>query len=128
MISSMRRAAVLLVATLILGVSAGVAGATWYWHQQDQRASETRAGWYMAHLTRSLDLSASQQDSVKAVLDRYGPSMDSIMDQIRPRLDTVRTAMRTEITRFLDPRQQKEYEAMRQHDRERKAGGTNARP
>jgi hypothetical protein len=128
MISTMRRAVVLLVATFVLGVSAGIAGTTWYWRQQDQRASASRAGWYLAHLTHSLDLSTSQQDSVKAVLDRYGPSMDSLMDQIRPRLDTVRTAMRTEIARFLDPRQQKEYDAMRQHDRERKAGGTNARP
>jgi hypothetical protein len=36
--------------------------------------------------------------------------------------------MRAEIARFLDPRQQKEYEEMRQkHERERQAGGSNGR-
>ena len=83
---------------------------------------------YLDRLTRNLDLTPVQQDSVKAVLDRYTPAMDSLMSEIRPRLDTVRAAMRTEITRFLDPKQQKEYVAMQQkRDQERKAGGSNGR-
>ena len=70
----------------------------------------------------------SQAARLTEFLDRYTPAMDSLMSEIRPRLDTVRAAMRTEITRFLDPKQQKEYEAMQQkRDQERKAGGPNAR-
>ena len=93
-----------------------------------RRRRRDASAWYLDHLTRSLDLTPVQQDSVKAVLDRYTPAMDSLMSEIRPRLDTVRTAMRAEIARFLDPRQQKEYEEMRQkHERERKAGGSNGR-
>ena len=127
MISSTRRAVVLLLATFVLGAAAG-AGRDGVRLAHAPRQPQGRAAWYLDHLTRNLDLTPVQQDSVKAVLDRYTPAMDSLMSEIRPRLDTVRTAMRAEITRFLDPRQQKEYEAMRQkHEQERKAGGSNGR-
>lgn len=126
MISSTRRAAVLLLATFVLGAAAGAAAMAYA--SRTPAPAQGRAAWYLDHLTRSLDLTPLQQDSVKAVIDRYNPAMDSLMSEIRPRLDTVRTAMRAEITRFLDPKQQKEYEEMRQkHERERKAGGSNGR-
>jgi Spy/CpxP family protein refolding chaperone len=126
MISSTRRAAVLLLATFALGVAAGAA--VMAYASRPPAPPQGRAAWYLDHLTRNLDLTRVQQDSVKAVIARYTPAMDSLMSEIRPRLDTVRTAMRSEIARFLDPAQQKEYEAMRQkHERERKAGGSNGR-
>jgi Spy/CpxP family protein refolding chaperone len=128
MISSTRRAAVLLLATFVLGAAAGAGLMAYASRTPPPPPAQGRAAWYLHHLTRNLDLTAVQQDSVKAVLDRYTPAMDSLMSEIRPRLDTVRTAMRAEITRFLDPRQQKEYEAMRQkHERDRRAGGSNGR-
>jgi Spy/CpxP family protein refolding chaperone len=126
MISSTRRAVVLLIATFVLGAAVGAAAFAYGSRTAPQ--PQGRAAWYLDRLTRNLDLTPMQQDSVKAVLDRYTPAMDSLMNEIRPRLDTVRAAMRTEITRFLDPKQQKEYEAMQQkRDQERKAGGPNAR-
>ena len=128
MISSTRRAVVLLLATFVLGAAAGAAGMAYASRRPDAPTGQGRAAWYLDRLTRTLDLTPVQQDSVKAVLDRYSPPMDSLMSEIRPRLDTLRAAMRTEITRFLDPRQQKEYEAMQQkRDQERKAGGSNGR-
>ena len=128
MISSTRRAAVLLLATFVLGTAAGAAVMAYASHPRASATAQGRSAWYLDHLTRSLDLTPMQRDSVRSVLDRYTPAMDSLMNEIRPRLDTVRTAMRSEITRFLDPRQQKEYEEMRQkHERERKSGGSNGR-
>lgn len=128
MISSTRRATLLLLATFVLGAAAGAAVMAWGSHPPAAAPAQGRAAWYLDHLTRSLDLTPVQRDSVKAVIDRYTPAMDSLMSEIRPRLDTVRTAMRSEIARFLDPRQRKEYEAMRQkHEQERKAGGSNGR-
>ena len=125
MISSTRRAAALLLATFVLGAAAGAAVMAYATHPASP-PGKGRSAWYLDHLTRNLDLTPVQQDSVKAVLDRYTPAMDSLMSEIRPRLDTVRTAMRSEIARFLDPRQQKEYDEMRQkHERERKAGRSN---
>lgn len=126
MISSTRRAAMLLVATFVLGAAVG--GAVMAYASRAPAPPQGRAAGYLDRLTRTLDLTRVQQDSVKAVLDRYTPEMDSLMNEIRPRLDTVRAAMRMEITRFLDPRQQKEYEVMQQkRDQERKAGGSNGR-
>jgi len=128
MISSTRRAAVLLLATFVLGAAVGAAVMGYRTRTPAPPPAQGRAAWYLDHLKRNLDLTPVQQDSVKAVLDRYTPAMDSLMSEIRPRLDTVRTAMRAEIARFLDPRQQKEYEEMRQkHERERQAGGSNGR-
>jgi hypothetical protein len=128
MISSTRRAAVLLLATFALGTALGAAGMAYRSRTPPPPPVQGRAAWYLDHLTRNLHLTPVQQDSVKGVLDRYTPTMDSLMREIRPRLDTVRAAMRAEIARFLDPAQQKEYEAMRQkHERERQAGGSNGR-
>jgi Spy/CpxP family protein refolding chaperone len=128
MISSTRRAAVLLLATFVLGAAAGAGLMAYASRTPPLPPAQGRAAWYLHHLTRNLDLTAVQQDSVKAVLDRYTPAMDSLMSEIRPRLDTVRTAMRAEIARFLDPAQEKEFDAMRQkHERDRLAGGSNGR-
>ncbi len=126
MISSTRRAAALLIAVFVLG--AGVGSAVMALASRTPPPPQGRAAGYLDRLTHTLDLTPVQQDSVKAVLDRYTPAMDSLMSEIRPRLDTVRAAMRADITRFLDPRQQKEYEVMQQkRDQERKAGGANGR-
>jgi hypothetical protein len=49
--------------------------------------------------------------------------MDSLMREIRPRLDTVRAAMREQIAAHLTPAQRQEYEEMRrQHEKERQEG------
>ncbi len=126
MISSTRRAALLLVATFVLGAAVGAAATAFA--SRTPPPPQGRAAGYLDRLTRTLDLTRAQQDSVKVVLERYTPAMDSLMNEIRPRLDTVRAAMRTEITRFLDPKQQKEYLEMQQkRDQERKAGGSNGR-
>ena len=126
MISSTRRAVVLLLATFVLGGAVGAAAMAY--GSRTSPPPQGRAAGYLDRLTRELHLSPVQQDSVKAVLDRYTPAMDSLMSEIRPRLDTVRAAMRTEITSFLDPQQQKEYQVMQQkRDQERKAGASNVR-
>ncbi len=128
MISSARRAALLLVATFVLGAATGAAAMAYAAHAPAPPPSKSRSAWYLDHLTSNLDLSPVQRDSVKAVLDHLTPAMDSLMAEVRPRMDSLRAMTRAEITRFLDPRQQKEYEAMRQkHEQERKAGGSNGR-
>jgi len=127
MSSSRSKASLLLAATFVGGLLLG-AGAMALRGQADGPPRGRRSDWYLGHLQKELDLSASQRDSVRAVLDRYGPRMDSLMQEIRPRLDTLRGGMRTEIERFLDQRQRSEFEKMRQHyARERQAGGADAR-
>ncbi len=127
MISSTRKAVVLLIATFILGALTGAAGMAVAERRAESPRRDRRTE-YLEHLTSSLRLSPMQRDSVGAVLDRYRPVMDTLMQEIRPRLDTVRAAMREEIAKYLSPTQQKEYEEMRQQrDRERKDGGNGPR-
>jgi hypothetical protein len=67
---------------------------------------------YMARLTEELTLSVQQQDSIRAVLDRHRPEMDSMWQEVRPRFDSVRTIMRGEIRAQLSPEQQQKYQQM----------------
>lgn len=124
MISSARKAAILLVTTFILGALAGAAGMAVAERRNERPRWERRSDWYLDHLSRNLDLSAAQRDSVGAVLGQYRPVMDSLMQEIRPRLDTVRAAMREAIAAQLSPGQRDKYEEMRkQHEKERQARG-----
>jgi hypothetical protein len=66
----------------------------------------------MTRLTEELSLSREQQDSIRAVLDRHRPEMDSMWQEVRPRFDSVRTIMRGEIRTQLSPDQQQKYQQM----------------
>ena len=123
-----RKASLLLAATFLGGLLVGGGTLALVKRPEGPPRGGRRSDWYLGHLQKELDLTATQRDSVRAVLDRYGPRMDSLMREIRPRLDTLRGEMRTEIERFLDQRQRSEFEKMRQHrERERRAGGADAR-
>lgn len=67
---------------------------------------------YMARLTEELTLSTEQQDSIRSVLDRHRPQMDSMWQEVRPRFDSVRAIMRGEIRAQLSPEQQTMYQQM----------------
>jgi hypothetical protein len=62
-----------------------------------------------AYLARRLDLDGAQQDAVRAVLTRHHTEMEAIMSSVRPRLDSLRTTVRAEITAQLTPPQRDRY-------------------
>lgn len=62
-----------------------------------------------AYLARRLDLDAAQQDAVRAVLTRHHTEMQAIMSTVRPRLDSLRSTVRAEITAQLTPPQRERY-------------------
>jgi len=66
----------------------------------------------MARLTEELELSSAQQDSIRTVLERHRPEMDSMWQEVRPRFDSVRSIMRGEIRAQLSPEQQTRYQQM----------------
>ena len=85
-------------------------------------------GWYVDLLDRELHLSDAQRDSVRAILQRREGSMDSILAEMRPRIDAARTVIRGEIALQLTPGQQERYrqltarlDAERQTRREKEA-------
>lgn len=67
------------------------------------------SSWYIDLLDHELKLSAAQTDSVRAILDRRQGSMDSILAEMRPRIDAARGVIRNEISGQLTPEQQKLY-------------------
>jgi len=87
------------------------------------------------YLTRELDLSPAQRDSVRAIFVRHRPETDSLWARVRPRFDSIKTRMRAEIDAQLTPVQRTKHQQLidqaEHHRRERedstngKAGGRN---
>lgn len=67
---------------------------------------------FVSLLTDELTLTPSQQDSVRAVLARHQPAMDGLWEEIRPRVDSVRTIIRGEIAPHLNADQQTKFAAL----------------
>lgn len=112
MTNSRRTAALLLLLAFALGAVAGAAG--WALHDRPHRgrpgATHSRGpSGYLSKLTEELDLSQVQQDSVRAIFERYEPRMDSIWDETRPRFETLWTELRSDIDAQLTPEQQGRY-------------------
>ncbi|HVX89551.1 MAG TPA: periplasmic heavy metal sensor [Gemmatimonadales bacterium] len=80
------------------------------------------------HLTEELDLSPAQQDSIKAVLDRWRPRMDSTWAEVRPRIETVRDSIRSDIATHLTEEQRTKYSEMLQRHHEASRPVQPARP
>ncbi len=72
---------------------------------------------FVSFLSDSLGLSPVQQDSVRAVLERYRPAMDSVWHEMEPRFETLRSTIRSEIRSQLTPDQQPKFvDLMARHD------------
>ena len=65
-----------------------------------------------------LDLTPAQGDSITAVLDRWRPQMDSAWAEVRPRIETVRAKIRSDIAAQLTVEQQAKYEELMKRHRE----------
>ena len=102
------KAGVLLIAVFLAGALVGGAVARWRPSMMQGRD----ANGMLRHMTEQLDLTAVQQDSIKAVLERYRPAMDSAWAEVRPRIETVRASIRSEIAAQLTPEQRGKYEEM----------------
>jgi len=67
------------------------------------------SNWYIDLLDHELRLSAAQRDSVRVILERRQGSMDSILAEMRPRIEAARAVIRNEISGQLTTEQQKLY-------------------
>lgn len=81
----------------------------------------------VAHLSRELDLSDAQRDSVSAIFARHQPETDSLWARVRPRFDSIKAKMRAEIDGQLTSEQRVRYQQLidqAEHQRrERGEGG-----
>jgi len=60
-------------------------------------------------LARELGLSAAQQDSVQAVFERHRPQMEALWREMRPRFDSLRVTVDSEIAAQLTPTQRARF-------------------
>jgi len=63
----------------------------------------------VTHLAKQLDLSPTQQDSVRAVLQRHRAEIDTLWHLVHPRVDSLRATIHGEISAQLTPAQQSRY-------------------
>ncbi len=122
-------AAVLLLAVFALGALAGHFGSALLAHRAvgASRLAHGREG-IVTRLNSELQLSAAQQDSIRAILQHYEPAMDSMWREVRPRFDSLRDVVRAEIRAHLTPDQQRRYTEMNERrDREYRQRRTDAR-
>ena len=86
-----------------------------------------------AYLGRRLDLTQVQRESVRAVFARHHAEMQSIWGGVRPRLDSLRAAVRTEVNAQLTPEQRTRYARLladleHQHDERPRRDTTSPKP
>lgn len=122
-------AASLLLAVFVLGALAGHFGPSFLGPQGSgtSRLARGREG-ILTRLNSELQLSTTQQDSIRAILQRHEPAMDSMWREVRPRFDSLRDVVRSEIRVQLTPDQQRKYTEMNERrDREYRQRRTDAK-
>src|SRR3954465_15490910 len=77
----------------------------------------------VAYLSKELDLSSAQRDSVRAIFARHRPETDALCAQVRPPSDSLKARVRGEIDAQLTPAQRTKHQQLideaEHHRRER---------
>jgi Spy/CpxP family protein refolding chaperone len=74
------------------------------------------------HLGRELDLTAAQRDSVRAIFARHHPEIEALWAEVRPRFDSIKARVRTEISGQLTADQQTRYQRLLDDAEHRRRG------
>jgi hypothetical protein len=121
-------AVALLAAVFLAGGAAG-------WALAKRRAADPPRGpdAIASYLGRRLDLTPAQQESVRAVFVRHHEETQAIWGAVRPRLDSLRSVVRTEVNAQLTPDQQARYARLladleHQHDERARRDSTSPKP
>ncbi len=83
----------------------------------------------MGELNQELRLTPTQSDSVRAVLQRHWTRMSAVWETVRPRFDSMRAVMDSEVSRHLTPEQQAKYRdhvTRYRHQRDQEKGDTGS--
>lgn len=128
MSKSTRTATLLLLAAFLLGAVAGAGALALSKRRPGPGTHQQGQSGYLGRLSRDLDLTPAQRDSVGAILKHYEPRMDSVWQQFRPTFETLRAELRSDINAQLTPDQQRRYAELleRQDARRRNKDSSNA--
>jgi Spy/CpxP family protein refolding chaperone len=101
------KASLLLAAVLSAGIAVGWFGNLYLGHSghHKKRGAER----VVDRLTQTLDLTTTQQDSVRVILTRRRADIDSLWTEMHPRFQVVRDRAHAEVERILTPDQQRKY-------------------
>lgn len=109
-------AVLLLAATFVAGAAVGIGtGALW------MKPSPRGPAALLGVLNDQLQLTQGQRDSVGGVIWSHWNRTNSLWDTVKPRFDTLRADMDSELVRLLTPEQATKYRSLiveRRHRRE----------
>ncbi|MFI5234599.1 MAG: periplasmic heavy metal sensor [Gemmatimonadales bacterium] len=111
-------ASLLLIAVFGAGAVAGGAFETSHFAGRRPHGPET----FIRHLADDLTLTPAQTDSVRAILVRHRPQMDSVWASMTPRFETLRQTIRSEIATQLDAEQRTKFDAFNRREESRRPG------
>jgi Spy/CpxP family protein refolding chaperone len=119
----------LLAAVFLAGGLAGWGGREAAGYEGGGRRGGGRRGpeGMVAHLTRELDLSDAQRDSIRAIFARHKPETDSLWARVRPRFDSIKARMRSEIDAQLTPEQRVRYQRLIEDAEHQRRGWSDER-
>ncbi|HET8634064.1 MAG TPA: hypothetical protein VFL88_07940 [Gemmatimonadales bacterium] len=104
-----RNAVVLLLAVFLAGLVVGVGGVAIAERSGVRVVSHEQHHGYLEFLSQRLDLTPAQRDSVRSILERHRPTMDSMRAAVAPPFETLRKQIRSEIRAQLTPEQQLKF-------------------
>ena len=124
-------AVLFLVATFAAGLAVGAGGRA-LWVRYASAAAPDRARGLdrmMDELNDELHLDPAQRDSVRAILQRHRTRMTAVWETVRPRFDSMRAQMDSDVARQLTPEQQAKYRdhvTRYRHQKEQEKGDTGS--
>lgn len=123
---SKAQALALLTTLFVVGAAAGW-GLTSWMHRGDRPSGRGDPEVFVSRLTKELKLTPEQRDSVRAVLARHRPQMDTIWSDVHQRVDSLRHVMRGEIFTHLTPGQRDRYMQLVAEQAHQRQAGDSAR-
>jgi hypothetical protein len=124
-VTSRWRATLLLVVVFLAGVGVGVVGHRLLGRRHEGRPTMDRVVDMLGH---RLQLRSGQRDSVRAVLERHRPELDSVWAAFRPRFDSLQGTIGKEIEAQLDPDQRARFAELWQQFERRRRGRSPGPP
>ena len=124
-------AVLFLVATFAAGLAVGAGGRALWVRYASAAAPERARGLdrMMDELNDELHLDPAQRDSVRAILQRHRTRMTAVWETVRPRFDSMRAQMDSDVARQLTPEQQAKYRdhvTRYRHQKEQEKGDTGS--
>jgi len=124
-------AVLFLVATFAAGIAVGAGGRALWVRYASAAAPDRGRGLdrMMEELTAELRLDPAQRDSVRAIVQRHRTRMTAVWETVRPRFDSMRAQMDSEVARQLTAEQQAKYRdhvTRYRHQRDQEKGDTGS--